>query len=58
MLQKIEIEDVSDCESCTARHKGILEFLATTKAKVLTDVICSECGRETHIFVADESERG
>lgn len=51
MWQKIEIEDTSDCETCTKRDEGVLEMLAQVKCDVLTDLQCPECGRTYNLFV-------
>lgn len=53
-LQKIKIEDTSDCITCTMRHKAHWELLRRAKVKILNDVSCSECGRKVHILVEEE----
>ena len=54
MLQRIEIEDTSDCETCTARETGTLEYLAEVKCTTIDNVQCQECGREHHIWIPEE----
>jgi len=53
-MQKMIIEDVTDCKTCTEREFGELEFLAEVKCSVLTDVICSECGRSFTLLIEEQ----
>lgn len=56
-LQRIEIEDRSDCETCTERNKSYLDYMAVTKVKTIGTVWCQECGREYEAIAADEPEQ-
>lgn len=58
MWQQLEIEDDSDCETCTERQHGILEHLAANKCYVLSNVQCRECGREHNIWISEENDDG
>lgn len=53
----LEIEDDSDCATCTARHTGELEFLALVKIKCLGLVPCHECGRMYQAIAAESATR-
>lgn len=50
-LKRIEIEDVSDCATCTERDRGLLEELASVKMGSLGNAYCVECGREFLVLV-------
>ncbi len=54
-MQAIEIEDVSDCASCTAREIGEADMLTIAKCEVLFDVQCHECGRTFGLLVEEQS---
>lgn len=58
--RRIEIEDDSDCATCTARNESEWEMLKEVRCDCLDGVACPECGREVSIFVeagGDPDER-
>lgn len=54
--KRLEIEDVSDCDSCTERADGTLPMLASVKCKLLTGLTCPDCGRAFALFVEDDAK--
>lgn len=48
---RIEIEDDSDCSTCTRRNADEWEMLRTVKVEALPDVTCPECGRSVTLLV-------
>lgn len=54
-LRILEIEDTSDCDTCTRRDADAWELLRTAKADLLTGITCPECGREVDLWVEDMS---
>lgn len=52
-LQRLEIEDTSDCETCQKRNAESLAMLTTVRCKVLENCQCQECGREFALFVEE-----
>ena len=55
-LQKIIIEDVSDCETCTEREFCLFEFMAEHKFSLLTDAVCPECGRSFDLVIEESDD--
>lgn len=53
-LMKIEIPDISDCETCQKRHGEQWELLQDERCNLLTDLTCPECGRTYSLFVIEE----
>lgn len=48
----LEIEDVSDCTTCTRRESNLsLEYLAAVRLKSVGSAWCPECGRPFHAMV-------
>jgi hypothetical protein len=54
VLKVLEIEDDSDCATCTARHAAEWDLLTSVRCKLLQRVTCQECYRSISIFVVDE----
>lgn len=52
-LQKLIIEDVSDCPTCEDRCNGELEMFAEHKCTLLQDVTCRDCGRVFDLVVEE-----
>jgi DNA-directed RNA polymerase subunit RPC12/RpoP len=52
MKKTIQIEDDSDCETCTKRHTDNWERLLAERVKVLEGVSCPECGRSFGLLVS------
>lgn len=53
-LKRLEIEDDSDCATCTKRHEGVMEMLSDVKCDVLSDLTCPECGRTYSLLVQSD----
>lgn len=49
----IEIEDTSDCATCTARDDSDLDLMRAVKVRCLGKVPCHECGREYEAIAAE-----
>lgn len=51
-LERIEIEDTSDCATCEARHKSNFEMMSEVKFKCIGSAYCHECGRQYEAIAA------
>lgn len=52
--QRMEIEDTSDCLTCTRRDIDTFAMLAEVKIAVLDGVTCPECGRTISLVIEEE----
>jgi hypothetical protein len=50
----IEIENVSDCVTCTQRYKDEWDMLTKMRCDLLEGLRCPECGREIDIWIEHE----
>lgn len=57
-MQAIQIEDSSDCVTCTRRDADLWDLLLEATVKSLGTAWCTECGRNyTVLCEAEEKDR-
>jgi hypothetical protein len=56
--RRIDIDDDSDCATCTALNELQWEMLQQLRCELLTNLSCPECDREIAIFVEAERTSG
>lgn len=52
--QQPEVEDISDCETCTKRNRDGWELMQEAECKTLGSAFCQECGRQYAVLAREE----
>ena len=53
-IERIEIEDTSDCRTCERRESERFELFCEVKLRCAGNAWCQECGREFAVMIEGE----